>query len=49
VATKNGDYTIAHATAIYLMDRDGKYLANFPPGTPADRLARLIRPYLGAQ
>jgi cytochrome oxidase Cu insertion factor (SCO1/SenC/PrrC family) len=49
VATKSGDYTIAHATAIYLMDRDGKYLAFFPPGIQADRLARLIRPYLGPQ
>ena len=44
-----GDYTIAHATAIYLMDRDGKYVTFFPPSTPASRMARLIRPYLGTQ
>lgn len=49
VATGKGDYTIAHATAIYLMDRDGKYITYFPPSTPASRMARLIRPYLGSQ
>lgn len=44
-----GDYTIAHGTAIYLMDRNGKYITFFPPSTPASRMARLIRPYLGNQ
>ncbi|CLA61628.1 hypothetical protein [Afipia birgiae] len=31
---------------IYLVDRDGKYLGFFPPGTDAPRLVEMIRPHL---
>jgi cytochrome oxidase Cu insertion factor (SCO1/SenC/PrrC family) len=37
---------VDHSAFIYLMDRDGKYLGFFPPGTPADRMVQVIRPYL---
>ena len=40
------DYTVDHSGFIYLMDRDGRYLGFFPPGTPPDRVADVIRPLL---
>jgi protein SCO1/2 len=40
------DYTVDHSAFIYLMDRDGKYLGFFPPGTSAERMAETIRPLL---
>ena len=42
------EYTIDHSGFIYLMDRDGKYLGFFPPGTPADRMAAVIEAHLAA-
>jgi protein SCO1/2 len=42
------EYTIDHSGFIYLMDRDGKYLGFFPPGTPADRMAAIIEVHLAA-
>jgi cytochrome oxidase Cu insertion factor (SCO1/SenC/PrrC family) len=45
VPTADGsDYTVDHAGYIYLMDRDGQYLGFFPPGTPPDRMADVMRP-----
>lgn len=41
-------YTVDHTAYIYLMDRDGKYLGFFPPGTSADRMLEIIRPRLDA-
>jgi protein SCO1/2 len=41
-----GDYVIDHTGFIYLMGRDGKYLGFFPPGTSADRMVEIIRPFL---
>ena len=41
------DYTIDHSAFIYLIDRDGRYLGFFPPGTSADRMVEIIRPHLG--
>jgi cytochrome oxidase Cu insertion factor (SCO1/SenC/PrrC family) len=38
------DYTVDHSGYIYLMDRAGQYLGFFPPGTPPDRMADVIRP-----
>ena len=38
------DYTVDHSAFIYVMDRDGRYLGFFPPGTPPDRMADTIRP-----
>ena len=43
---KAGDYGIEHAAFTYLMDRKGKYLGYFPPGTSAARMAEVIRPHL---
>jgi cytochrome oxidase Cu insertion factor (SCO1/SenC/PrrC family) len=42
------EYTIDHSGFIYLMDRDGKYLGFFPPGTPAGRMAAVIAAHLAA-
>jgi cytochrome oxidase Cu insertion factor (SCO1/SenC/PrrC family) len=45
VPTAGGsDYTVDHSSFIYVMDRDGRYLGFFPPGTPPDRMADAIRP-----
>ncbi|MGA2568526.1 MAG: SCO family protein [Pseudolabrys sp.] len=41
-----GVYLIDHTGFTYLMDRAGKYLGFFPPGTSADRMVEIIRPYL---
>jgi protein SCO1/2 len=47
VATASDDYTVDHSGYIYLMDRAGQYLGFFPPGTPPDRMADVIRPLVG--
>jgi cytochrome oxidase Cu insertion factor (SCO1/SenC/PrrC family) len=44
----NANYTVDHTAYIYLMDRDGKYLGFFPPGTSAERMVEIIRPRLAA-
>jgi cytochrome oxidase Cu insertion factor (SCO1/SenC/PrrC family) len=44
VPTAGGDYTVDHSGYIYLMGRAGQYLGFFPPGTPPDRMADVIRP-----
>lgn len=46
---KGGDYAVGHSGAIYLMDREGKYLGFFPPGTSAERMVQTIRPHLTTQ
>jgi cytochrome oxidase Cu insertion factor (SCO1/SenC/PrrC family) len=38
------DYTVDHSGYIYLVDQAGQYLGFFPPGTPPDRIADVIRP-----
>jgi len=43
------EYTVDHSGFIYLMDRDGKYLGFFPPGTPSDRMAEVIKAHLSAK
>lgn len=43
---KPDDYTVDHTAFIYLVDRDGKYLGFFPPGTDAPRLVEMILPHL---
>jgi len=43
-----GVYLIDHTGFTYLMDRAGKYLGFFPPGTTADRMVEIIRPYLNS-
>ncbi len=39
-------YTIDHSALIYLMGPDGKYLAHFTYGTPAEKIAETIKRYL---
>jgi len=47
VAAEHGEpYVIDHTGFIYLVDRDGKYLGFFPPGTPPDRMVEVIRQQL---
>ncbi len=43
------DYTIDHSAFVYLMDRDGKYLGFFPPGTSAEKMVEMIRSNLRGQ
>jgi cytochrome oxidase Cu insertion factor (SCO1/SenC/PrrC family) len=43
------EYTVDHSGFIYLMDRNGKYLGFFPPGTPADRMAAVLKTHLSAK
>lgn len=43
------DYTVDHTAFIYLMDTEGRYLGFFPPGTPPERIAEMIRPRLPAR
>src|SRR5262249_51533380 len=45
--TDKSNYTVDHSAFIYLMDRVGRYLGFFPPGTPPDRIAEVIRPLAG--
>jgi cytochrome oxidase Cu insertion factor (SCO1/SenC/PrrC family) len=44
VPTKEADYTIDHSGFIYLMDRQGKYVGFFPPGTSPEQMVEAIRP-----
>jgi protein SCO1 len=39
-------YLIDHMAFVFLLDREGKYLAFFPPGTSAERMAVMIREVL---
>jgi cytochrome oxidase Cu insertion factor (SCO1/SenC/PrrC family) len=39
-------YAIYHTGFICLVDRDGKYLGFFPPGTPPHRMIEIIRQHL---
>jgi protein SCO1/2 len=38
-----GTYFIDHAAFTFLLDRNGRYIAFFPPGTKADRMATMVR------
>ena len=39
-------YTIDHSAFTFLLDREGKYVAFFPPGTPPERMATMVREQL---
>lgn len=41
-----GTYLIDHTAYIFLLNREGKYVMFFPPGTPADRVAAMVREQL---
>lgn len=36
-------YLVDHTAFIYLLDREGRYLAYFPPGTSSERIAATVR------
>jgi cytochrome oxidase Cu insertion factor (SCO1/SenC/PrrC family) len=38
----SSDYVIDHSAFIYLVDKTGKYIGFFPPGTTADRMIEII-------
>jgi protein SCO1/2 len=40
------DYLMDHSAVVYLMDRDGGYLAHFTPGTPAKTYVETLREHL---
>ena len=42
VPGSNG-YTIDHAAFTFLLDREGRYVGVFPPGTPTERMAAIVR------
>lgn len=46
VKTKGDQYLIDHTAFVYIMNRDGKYYAFFPPGTSAERMEIMIRDLL---
>ncbi|HLQ02625.1 MAG TPA: SCO family protein [Burkholderiales bacterium] len=39
-------YLIDHMAFVFLLDREGKYVAFFPPGTSAERMATMVREVL---
>jgi cytochrome oxidase Cu insertion factor (SCO1/SenC/PrrC family) len=42
----NPNYLVDHSAILYVMGRDGKYLAHFTHETPPDRVVALLRRYL---
>ena len=38
-----GGYVVDHAAFTFLLDREGRYVSFFPPGTPAARIATIVR------
>lgn len=46
--TKREGYDIDHTGFVFLVAPDGTYLGYLPPGTPADRMVDVLRPYLPA-
>ena len=40
-------YAIDHTPYTFLLDRAGKFVILFPPGTPADRMTEMLREQLG--
>jgi protein SCO1/2 len=45
---KRADTGIDHSSLVFFVDKDGKYLGYFPPGTSADRIVETLRPHLAA-
>lgn len=42
-------YTIDHTAYVFLLDREGRFVTLFPPGTPAERMAAMVREQLAIQ
>jgi protein SCO1 len=43
---KDGDYTMDHSTVVYLMDKDGRFVAPFNMRRSADAAAADLRKHL---
>jgi len=41
-----GSYAIDHAAFTFLLDREGNYVAFFPPGTRAERMVTMLKEHL---
>lgn len=41
-----GTYTIEHTAYTFLLDREGRFVTLFPPGTPAERMVLMLREVL---
>jgi cytochrome oxidase Cu insertion factor (SCO1/SenC/PrrC family) len=48
VQLPGGGYTIDHTAYTFLLDREGRFVTLFPPGTPVDRMASMLREQLAA-
>lgn len=48
-AGTSGTYMIDHSAFTFLLDRNGKYVMFFPPGTPPQRMAVMVREQLAAK
>lgn len=46
VPLPGGGYSIDHTAYTFLLDRRGKFVILFPPGTPAERMAEMLREHL---
>lgn len=44
----NGAYLVDHTAFVYLLGRDGRYQAFFPPGTPSERMELMVRESIAA-
>jgi protein SCO1/2 len=42
----SADYLMDHTSFIYLMSREGRYLAHFPGGTAPEKIAEKVRSFL---
>jgi protein SCO1/2 len=47
VALPGGGYAIDHTAYTFLLDREGRFVILFPPGTEADRIGEMLREQLG--
>lgn len=46
VPLAGGGYTIDHTAYTFLLDRGGRFLTLFPPGTPPERMVEMVREHL---
>ena len=42
-------YFIDHTAYVFLLDREGRFVSLFPPGTPQERMAVMVREQLKAK
>jgi cytochrome oxidase Cu insertion factor (SCO1/SenC/PrrC family) len=48
-APGSSGYVIDHSAYVFLLDRGGRFVTLFPPGTPAERMAVMVREQLAMQ